>query len=149
MKHEPHEKLIDTYLSEGNIPYKTALSHSDFKIFREFEILSSKGLRRFDLFIINDFEKRYDILEFKSRALLLKDAYQVYGYMHSFIEARLNESFKRDYKYCFHLIGREFTDERLNNLVLMESPVFKIHVFYDINKKLEVYPLDTNNCFFL
>lgn len=139
-KYAPHENLIDCYLGLNDLPYKSKFEKPDITICREFEIVSPSGLCRFDIILINHSDKRYDILEFKSRPLLLKDAYQIYRYMKCFI---YNQTFgtglNKEYSYCFHLIGEDHDDERIDNLILMESPTFKFHVYYLSNKALEVY----------
>jgi hypothetical protein len=140
-KFEPHERLIDLYLESKDLPYKSEFKNPEIEICREFEIIFPGGLCRYDLLIINHSDKRYDILEFKSRDLMLKDAYQIFRYMKCFLyNKNIKKGFNLDYDFCFHLIGRDYEDERLDNLVMLESPFFKIHVFYDINSNLEVYP---------
>lgn len=138
-------ELVNSYLDQGLIPYKSELNVSKLKIHREFEIICKRGLFRFDLFFINEIEKRYDILEFKNRPLEIKDAYQVFKYMKAFYENfAYSKSFEKDYKVCFHLIGKDTDDERLANLFLMDASNFRIHSFYNSNQGIDVYELDTD-----
>lgn len=146
IKYEPHELLIDNYLSSGQLPYKSNFKNPKIEICREFEIIFPGGLCRYDVMFINHSDERYDILEFKSRPLLLKDAYQIYRYMKAFLyNANNNKSINYGYKYCFHLIGKPYEDERLDNLILMQSPVFNICVYYDSENRLEVFNQDCFN----
>lgn len=133
--------MVKSFIKDGYLPYQTKEGGSyNLEYFREFEILDLDGLRRFDLMIVNHTSKRYDILEFKNRPLMLKDCYQVYGYMKAFMQKfYFGKAFNKDYKYCFHLIGYPSNDERIGNLVLMQSPVFKIHYNFSGNEFYELY----------
>jgi hypothetical protein len=145
MEFKSEKQLVDYYLDNNHLPYETVCSPSQLKIYREFEIVSSHGLRRFDLLIINDIEKRYDVIEFKNRELMLKDTYQVFGYIKSFLENQFKGVFNHEYQYCFHLIGKDYTDNRLDNILLLNSDILKIYVFYSNNNRLEIYEQDLFN----
>lgn len=148
MSYKKHDDLVDLFIKSDQLPYVSSFENPDIKICKEFEIVSCQGLRRFDLMIINHSDERYDIIEFKSRPLLLKDAYQIFGYMKAFIEKKIEGSFHDNYSYCFHLIGKDYDDDRLDNLILMDSPVFKIHTYYLTNNRIDVFEQDIDNLLF-
>jgi hypothetical protein len=145
MKYKPHEDLIDMYLKQGFLPYKSDFDNPEITTCREFEIIFTGGLCRYDVMFINDSDQRYDIIDFKSRPLMLKDAYQIYRYMKAFLYNQIKGNiFNPDYKFCFHLIGRDWDDERIDNLVMVDSIHFKIHVYYQ-GVGLDVYEQDIFN----
>jgi len=140
MEFRTEKELVDDYILSKQLPYITDVLNPQIEIFREFEIGWKEGICRYDLMYVNHTEKRYDIMEFKNRPLQLKDAYQVYKYIKSFLyNLYKGNVFNQNYKYCFHLIGQDTKDERVDNLILIQSNIFKVHTFYKTDRPVEVY----------